>query len=130
MAAPAERMPAAEVPRRPRRTTRVRARSRTRDRLEYLALRLVVGVLGLVPLALALRVGAFAGLLAYALDRRHRAIGTRNLALAFPEKTTAERRGILRRSFANLGRMAAELAHLPRLSADRLRRMVRFADEA
>jgi len=53
-----------------------------------------------------------------------------NLGVAFPERPLRERRRILRRSFLNLGRMAAELAHLPRLSDERLRDMVRFEDEA
>src|SRR2546427_11734734 len=53
----------------------------------------------------------------------------RNLAIAFPEKRVRERRRILRASFLNLGRMATELARLPRLSAERLRDMVRFVDE-
>jgi KDO2-lipid IV(A) lauroyltransferase len=52
-----------------------------------------------------------------------------NLALAFPERAVTERRRILRASFANLGRMVAELAHLPRLTADDLRTLVQFEDE-
>jgi len=82
-----------------------------------------------LPLGAALRVGELAALVAYLLDRRHRRVGMRNLEIAFPEKPIRERRRILRASFLNLGRMAVELAHLPRLSAERLRDMVRFADE-
>ncbi len=132
MAAPAERPPeVAPHPRRRRHAPRrVRARSPVRDRLEYWALRAVIGALAALPLGLALCVGALAALLAWLLDRPHRRIGMRNLEIAFPERALRERRGILRRSFMNLGRMAAELAHLPRLSADALRAMVRFADEA
>src|SRR5437588_80494 len=76
------------------------------------------------------RLGELGALLAYALDVAHRRIGMVNLGVAFPERPLRERRGILRRSFLNLGRMAAELAHLPRLSDERLRDMVRFEDEA
>src|SRR5207249_9045852 len=85
--------------------------------------------LAAVPLAVALRAGEFAALAAYVLDRPHRRIGMRNLEIAFRDKTLRARRRILRGSFLNLGRMAAELAHLPRLSAERLREMVTFEDE-
>jgi KDO2-lipid IV(A) lauroyltransferase len=101
-----------------------------RDRFEYTALRAAVGLLAVLPLGVALRVGERLAGLVYLLDWPHRRIGMRNLAIAFPEKSRVERRRILWRSFLNLGRMAAELAHLPRLSADRLRDMVRFEDEA
>jgi KDO2-lipid IV(A) lauroyltransferase len=100
-----------------------------RQWLEYLALRLVVGILGAVPLWLALRLGELGAFVGYLVDVPHRRVGMRNLAIAFPERSLAERRGILRRSFLNLGRMAAELAHLPRLSAEQLADMVRFVDE-
>jgi len=132
MAAPAERAAAAAAPRRRRRRAPARRRPRSplREWLEYAALRAMLGVLAALPLGLALRAGELGALLAYLVDRPHRRIGMCNLAIAFPEKPVRERRRILRRSFLNLGRMAAELAHLPRLSADRLAEMVRFEDEA
>ena len=134
MAAPAERAPAAVLPRarRRRRTVhrQVRPPSPARDAVEYGLVRIMMGALALAPLWLALRLGELGALVGYVLDRPHRRIGMRNLALAFPGKSVKERRGILRRSCLNLGRMAAELAHLPRLSADDLRAMVRFEDEA
>src|SRR5207247_9684708 len=93
-------------------------------------LRVVAGLLVAVPRSLALRLGELGALLAYALDLPHRRIGMVNLGIAFPERPLRERRRILRHSFLNLGRMAAELAHLPRLSDHQLRGMVRFEDEA
>jgi KDO2-lipid IV(A) lauroyltransferase len=54
----------------------------------------------------------------------------RNLAIAFPDRPLRARRRILRGAFLNLGRMAVELAHLPHLTAEQLRDMVRFEDEA
>jgi Kdo2-lipid IVA lauroyltransferase/acyltransferase len=131
MVVPAERMPAALGPqRRRRRVARGRRMSPIRARIEYGILRTLVAVLALLPLPVALCLGELGAFLAWLIDAPHRRVGMRNLALAFPEKSPRERRGILRRSFLNLGRMAAELAHLPRLSAARLRDMVRFEDEA
>jgi KDO2-lipid IV(A) lauroyltransferase len=131
MAVPAERTPApARSPRRPARRPRGRRRSKVLDRVEYLALRAVMRTLRALPLAWALRVGAAVALVAYVVARPLRRVGMTNLALAFPERSLAERRRILRVSFANLGRMVAELAHLPTLGDDDLRRMVVFEDEA
>lgn len=112
-----------------RRTARTRAHSPLRDRLEYGVIRAAAGILGVLPLGLALRVGEAVAFFGYLLDRRHRRIGMRNLAIAFPEKPLAERRRILRASLFNLGRTVAEIAHLPRLTDEDLREMVRFADE-
>jgi len=134
MAVSAERTAEAAAPRRRRaaaaRRGPRRPRAPVRNGIEYAVLRAVVGVLALLPLAVALRIGELVALLAYALDVPHRRIGMTNLGIAFPEKTLRERRRILRRSFLNLGRMGVELAHLPRLSAARLANMVRFEDEA
>ncbi|MGH7895321.1 MAG: lysophospholipid acyltransferase family protein [Candidatus Binatia bacterium] len=131
MAVVVGRASAPVVPRRrgAHRRVRIRRRSSWFDRPVYLALRAAVAALGALPLAWAMRATEAAALLVYAVDRPHRRIGMRNLAIAFPERLPAERRRILRASFLNLGRMAAELAHLPRLTAADLRAMVQFEDE-
>src|SRR5579871_6597532 len=48
----------------------------------------------------------------FLLYRRHIPIGMTNLAIAFPEKSEAERRRILKASYLNLGRSAAEVIRL------------------
>lgn len=76
---------------------------------------LLVGVIhavSLIPDFLLYPIGVAGGMLAYLLDRRHVKIGMRNLEIAFPERTIAERRRILRASYMNLGRGAAEYIRL------------------
>ena len=114
---------------RARKTRRRRAGSPLRIRTEYLALRAIVSVLAALPLGLALCVGEAVMWLVLLVAVPLRRVGMTNLAIAFPEKSIAERRRILRASMLNLGRMVAELAHLPRLSDAALREMVRFEDE-
>src|SRR5581483_10510972 len=94
MPATAEQVRAPSPPQRARRTKapRRRAPRPVLDRVEYVALRAVVGFLAALPLALALRVGEAVALLAWWLDRPHRRIGMTNLAIAFPERPVAERR--------------------------------------
>ncbi len=89
-----------------------------------------MGLLAALPLGAALRLGELGGIVAYLLAVPLRRVGMQNLAIAFPEKPPRERRRILRGSFLNLGRMAAEMAHFPTLTADQLRQMVAFEDEA
>jgi Kdo2-lipid IVA lauroyltransferase/acyltransferase len=110
-------------PRRPRAAT-------LRDRFEYVLLRGFVGVFGALPLWLSFRVAEAVALLVYWLAAPLRRVGLINLAIAFPDKPLAERKRILRTSMLNFARMVPELAHLPHLSDEQLREMVRFEDEA
>ena len=124
---------AATAPRRREARSRRARRRRTasrRDRLEYVVLRVVTGLLGALPLWLSFRIGEAVALLVYWLAAPLRRVGLINLAIAFPDKPLAERKRILRESILNFGRMVAELAHLPHLSDEQLREMIRFEDEA
>ena len=88
-------------------------------RLEYIVLRLVVAAVRVVPLSFATRASAsfwrrFAPLLS---PKRHkRALA--NLAIAFPEKTEAERTAIALGHWENLGRVMAETMRIDQIIAD------------
>src|SRR2546429_9215915 len=119
MTVPAGRRPAVLAPRgrpgaRPRLAPK-RRHGRVRARVEYLALRVVMGLLGALPLSLALRLGELGALLAYALDVPHRRVGMANPGTAFPQRPLPERRRPLRPSLPTPGYTAAHLAPPPRL---------------
>ena len=88
-------------------------------RLEYGLLRLIVGAVRLVPLSFATRSSAwfwrrFAPLLS---PKRHkRALA--NLAIAFPEKSEAERDALAHDHWENLGRVMAETMRLDQIIAE------------
>ena len=131
MAVVAGRIPEPVQLRRPRLARgRRRARSGRFDRVTFVGVRLALGFLRALPLAGAMRVTELVALATYLMARPLRRVGMINLALAFPERSLRERRRILRQSMLNLGRMAAELAHLDRVGPDDLRGMVTFDDEA
>jgi Kdo2-lipid IVA lauroyltransferase/acyltransferase len=69
----------------------------------------------LLPLSVALALGAVGGRLAFILARRQRQLALAHLAIAFPERSDAERHRIARACFANLGRMALELSQTRKL---------------
>jgi KDO2-lipid IV(A) lauroyltransferase len=60
----------------------------------------------------------------YRLHVRLRQVGMRNLALAFPEKSAAERARILRGEFTSLGRQLAEVCQIPKYTPENVDQVV------
>ena len=88
-----------------------------RYRLEYVALRLLVALVRLMPLDTAGNISAWAWQKLAPRNRRHkRALA--NLAIAFPEKTPAEREAIALAMWGNLGRVMAETMQIDRLISE------------
>ncbi len=85
--------------------------------IEYATVRTVLTVLGILPISWSLAVGKAMGRFAYLLATELRRTGSINLALAFPEKSEAERRTLLQGCFDNLGRGLGLFAHF--CSSDR-----------
>jgi Kdo2-lipid IVA lauroyltransferase/acyltransferase len=80
-----------------------------RRRAEYLAVRVLIALVRVMPDALVRACGRALGLAFYTFHRARRRIAERNLAAAFPERPTRERRAIARRAFAHFGRLLMEL---------------------
>jgi Kdo2-lipid IVA lauroyltransferase/acyltransferase len=91
-----------------------------RQRLEYAAAWPFIKILGLLPRKLSRAVAIALAWLVYLLHVRLRRVGMRNLELAFPEKTNAERARILRGEFTSLGRQLAELCQFPRYTLENI----------
>ena len=94
--------------------------------LEYAALRLLVFVLGVLPRTAARACGAAIGGLAWRVAGGLRKTGRRNLAMALPEKTGAERDAILRGMFRSLGWQIAEFCQMPRYTVEEASRFIRY----
>ena len=91
-------------------------------RLEFLLLRLVVGLVRTLPMELAVRVSAtcWRVLAPRANPKRHRR-ALDNLAIAFPDMPPGERRRIALAHWENLGRVMAETMHLDKILHDSTR---------
>ena len=88
-----------------------------RFRAEYLGLRLITGLVRLVPLDVASNVSGNIWRLVAPYDRRHqRALD--NLAIAFPDKSAQERQAIALAMWENIGRVMAETMQLDRIIAE------------
>jgi KDO2-lipid IV(A) lauroyltransferase len=95
-----------------------------RRKLEYAAAWPFIKILGILPRPLS---RAFAIAIAqsfYLLHARLRRVGMRNLAMAFPEKSEAERARILRGVFTSLGRQLAEVCLFPKYTAENVDEVV------
>jgi KDO2-lipid IV(A) lauroyltransferase len=80
----------------------------------------------LPPRRVARAIGALVGRIALALTPRLRGVGHRNLALAFPGKTAAERQQILRKLYRNLGWLLAEFCQMPRYTQGMANSFIRY----
>lgn len=88
-------------------------------RLEYALLRTIVGIVRLLPLETAAAISAKAWRsLAPRINPKRHARALENLAIAFPEKSDAERLEICMAHWENLGRVMAETMQIDRLIED------------
>jgi KDO2-lipid IV(A) lauroyltransferase len=92
--------------------------------LEYAAFWLALKTLGILPRPLARSAGAMIARLAFTLRPKLRRVAVFNLRLAFPEITEAERRRIIRSMLRQVGWMAGEFVHFPRLSRENIERTI------
>jgi len=84
------------------------------NRLQYWPVALFVRFVGILPRPLAHGVGILVGKAVYYLHPRLRRVGHRNLQIAFPEKSVADRRKILSGVYVSLGRLLGETCLFPR----------------
>jgi len=123
-----EPSPASLRPQKKKNIRPAREKNRLVARGEYVLFIGLFSFFRCLPFRLAFRVGETIGWLLYICDRSHRRVGMINLALAFPEKSEAERRRILRESLLNLGRLMAEFCHLYTLTKENIAEHVRLAN--
>ena len=98
----------------------------TRSKVLFRLFRAILAALSLIPDFLLYPLCVLGGKLAYRFDSKHVRIGMKNLEIAFPEKSEEERRRILKESYVNLGRSAAEQIRLGGFFYKRLKRKVGY----
>src|SRR6201987_2718186 len=95
-----------------------------RRKLEYAAAWPFIKILGILPRPLARAFAVAISQLGYLFHFRLRQVGMRNLEMAFPEKSVAERNRIFRGEFTSLGRQLAELCEFPRYTPENIDQVV------
>lgn len=94
--------------------------------IEYGLARALLSGLGALPRPLAIAIGVAIARVGYLLTGELRRTGTRNLEIAFPELSEADRERILRGSFENLGRLLGEFSQIPRATPEKLRQLIEY----
>ncbi|HVP44361.1 MAG TPA: lysophospholipid acyltransferase family protein [Terriglobales bacterium] len=97
-----------------------------RRKLEYAPVWLLVKVLGALPRPLSRALAITLAHAVYWLHPRLRKVGLRNLEIAFPEKSPAVRRRILKGTFTSLGRQLAEFCLFPRYTRENASRVILY----
>jgi Kdo2-lipid IVA lauroyltransferase/acyltransferase len=97
-----------------------------REAAEFAVVWLVVHGVRLLPRKVARAVGAAIGAIAFRVLGRLRRVGLRNLELAFPEMTAADREATLRAEYRNLGFLLAEFCKMPGYTAPTASRFIRY----
>lgn len=97
-----------------------------RHAVEFAGFRLARGLLGVLPEGLAVRLGAALGWVAGVVLRLRRSDVDTHLALAFPDRSSAWRRRVARRSYAHLGREMALIFRMPGWTPDEIVSRVEF----
>ena len=96
----------------------------TRHRLEYVAVLVVRALARSLPRRLSLAFGAALGAIFYRLHGARRKLAVANLRAAFPERTEAECRRILRGAFAQIGRHIVDFLNFDAMSAEQMMPLV------
>ncbi len=94
--------------------------------LEFAPVWLLAQILRVLPRPVARAIGIAIARLVYLLHGRLRRVGLRNLEMALPETSPAERRRIVRGVFTTLGRQLADFAQLPRITPRNVSEIVEY----
>lgn len=94
--------------------------------LEYAAARGVLGAFRILPRSVAVRAGEAAAKIGLRSVKSLCRVAERNLEIAMPKLSPAERRKIATGSFESLGRMLAEMSRFPSVSREALAELIEF----
>jgi KDO2-lipid IV(A) lauroyltransferase len=94
--------------------------------LEYATARTILFVLSVLPRSWALWVSGAIARIGFHLLGNLRRTGMRNLEVAFPERTDAERHELLKGNFLSLGRVLGEVSQFGKATPESLRKIVDF----
>jgi KDO2-lipid IV(A) lauroyltransferase len=100
-----------------------------KHRLEYAAVRTVIGVVRILPMGLVLATGTLLGRAFYLLDGSHRRLAMSNLQRAFPLRSSGECRAIARGMFSHFGRLLMVFLKFTNMDQRRMLAHVEFEGE-
>ena len=100
-----------------------------RQTLAYFVVKAFIGLVRVLPDSFVRALGGVLGVAFHIIDRAHRRIAERNLAVAFPARSEVERKAIARGAFRHFGRLLVELLKFSTLSPQGMLARVEFEGE-
>lgn len=100
-----------------------------RQSLEYWIVKSLMAIVRLLPFPVVDGLGALLGMAFYTFDGAHRRVAARNVEAAFPSRSAAERRLIVRGAFAHFGRLLFQLLKFGTLAPEAMLARVEFDGE-
>lgn len=97
--------------------------------IEYAFARVVLTCFQIVPRGVAVWGGQMIARFAYILLGKLRRVGSKNLELAFPERSPAESEDLLKNAFLNLGRVLGTVSHFGDLTRDNFGELIVYEPE-
>lgn len=101
-----------------------RKKNNLQTKLEYYAVRLLIGAIGVFPLPVSMKIGKSAGKFIGSLISKLKKTGRRNLKIALPELSEKEKKKILSGTFESLGRQLGFVSHFREFTPEKVREMV------
>ncbi len=99
-------------------------RSPFQTKIEYYAVRALIGAIGLFPLKTSMNVGKSAGKFIGSLIPKLKKTGRRNLQIALPDLPENQKEKILDGTFESLGRQLGFVSHFDEFSPEKVREFV------
>lgn len=97
--------------------------------LEYVAVRGLLGFLGVLPKKIAVSGATSVAMAAYYLLGSLRRVAMTNLKIAFPDGSETDHKRLAKGAFKNLGRVLGEMSHFPTATRESLAKTIEFQIE-
>jgi KDO2-lipid IV(A) lauroyltransferase len=92
--------------------------------IEYAVAKTILWSLAILPRPVAVGIGIGIGRVGFHVFGKLRRVGMRNLELAYPEKTNAEREAILKSAFRGIGRTLGEVSGFHRVTRENFEELI------
>jgi Kdo2-lipid IVA lauroyltransferase/acyltransferase len=104
-------------------------KNKLQTKLEYYAVRSILGSIGLLPLKTSMKLGEKFGEFAASKFARLQKTARRNLEIALPDLSENEKERIIRGTFKSLGRQLGFVSHFKEFSPEKVRELVEVVDK-
>jgi Kdo2-lipid IVA lauroyltransferase/acyltransferase len=101
-----------------------KSRSKLQTQLEYFAVRIIFGFVGVFPLKISMSIGKFLGKIVGSIIPKLKKTANRNLEIALPQLSANEKSKIIAGCFQSLGRQLGLISHFKRFTAQDVQNLV------